>query len=400
MRIPYAHACYGREEVDAVVRVLANPLQIGPGPVVAEFERRVASLLAKDRGLMVNSGSSANLLALSALRLPEGSEVITPALTFATVVAPIMQLGLRPVFVDVEPGSYVVDVDRVAAAITTKTRALMIPLLLGNIPDMAALRDLADAHQLVLIEDSCDTLGGTWGRLRAGHWSHISTTSFYASHVITCAGGGGLVAFNDPELARRARLLASWGRASALDGLTERPAAERYSGQVGGIPYDRRFVFLEAGYNLQPTELQAAFGLEQLKRLPSFIEARRSNAERLACHLRRSRPELMVPPVVHPEADPCWLAFPIRLLGGGSDVAARRRSLAEHLEARGIQTRPIMTGNILRHPGFHHLGSGFYPWADDAMSSGLLVGCHQALEPADIDIIAEALDSWTPECAT
>jgi CDP-6-deoxy-D-xylo-4-hexulose-3-dehydrase len=388
MRIPYASPCYGAEEIKAVVRVLENPRQIGAGPLVAEFEARIAELFAKPHGVMTNSGSSANLLALAALGLPRGSEVITPALTFSTTVAPILQLGLRPVFVDSEPDTYVVDVDAVRRAVTERTRALMIPLLLGNVPDMERLREIADERGLYLIEDSCDTLGARYAGQSTGAFADVSTTSFYATHVITCAGGGGLVAFREQRHAERACVLANWGRASVLDGPAEAPISARYRALIDGRPYDRRFTFLEVGYNLQATELQAAFGLAQLDRLPGFLARRRRNFALLDEHLRDHLSGALGAPHVHPKADPCWLAFPLRV------DPAERQALAAHLESSGIQTRPIMAGNILRQPGFQGAGAGVFPWADDAMRSGLLVGCHQGLADHDITTITGALDEF------
>ena len=192
-RVYYAKAVYGKAEIKAVNKVLENPLKIGPGECVKTFERKIAKLFGKNHGVMVNSGSSANMLAVDVLDLPKGSEVITPVLTFATTVAPLVQKSLVPVFVDIEEGTYVVNLDQVEKAITKKTKALMIPSLIGNVPDLDRLRSLAKKHKLYLIEDSADTLGATFAGRPTGEYTDISTTSFYASHVITAAGGGGIV---------------------------------------------------------------------------------------------------------------------------------------------------------------------------------------------------------------
>lgn len=382
----YAGPKYGREEIDAVVRVLENPGQIGAGPAVAEFERAVAALFAKPHGLMVNSGSSANLLALASLDIPAGSEVITPALTFSTTVAPILQLGLRPVFADSCADTHVVDPEAVEAAVTPRTRAIMIPLLLGNVPDMAALRAVCDRHGLAFVEDSCDTLGARFGGMPTGAFSDVSTTSFYATHIITCAGGGGLVSFRDERHAERARLLTYWGRSSVLfrDGSDD--FERRYQGG-----YDAKFVFAAAGYNLQPLELQAAFGLEQLKKLPSFIATRRARWLELLARVSRHADVISTAKGL-PGADPVWLAFPLRVL---DSAPFTRRDLAAYLEAHDVQTRPIMAGNILRHPGFEGLACPeHFPGADAVMRGGLLIGAHQGMTHYDTRYAGDLVDEF------
>ena len=221
-RVPYAQAVYGTEEVQAVVAVLKNPLKISPGAACAEFEKKVAGIFGQKHGVFVNSGSSANLTALEALNLPKGSEVITPVFTFGTTVAPIVQKGLVPVFVDIEEGTYLANVDQIEAAITPKTKAIMIPSLLGNIPDLARLSKIAKKHKIPLIDDSCDTIGATFDGKPTGEYADISVTSFYASHIITAAATGGMVCMKDDSLARRARIFSAWGRESTLFGSHEK----------------------------------------------------------------------------------------------------------------------------------------------------------------------------------
>jgi len=216
IRVPYALTVYGEKEVKAVNKVLKDPTKIVPGNAVRSFEKKIASLFGKKYGVMVNSGSSANLIAFETLDLPKGSEVITPTLTFATTVAPIVQKGLIPVFVDVEPGTYVVDVSKIEPLITKKTRALMIPSLIGNVPDMALLQKIAKKYKLYFIEDSCDTLGAKFNKKPTGYYSDVTTTSFYASHIVTTAGAGGMICYHDPTLANLALVLSSWGRESTL----------------------------------------------------------------------------------------------------------------------------------------------------------------------------------------
>lgn len=382
MKVLYAAPCYDRREVDAATAVLWDPRRLGANRAVAEFERKIAEYHGKAHSVMVNSGSSANLLALASVRRA-GAEVITPALTFATTVAPIIQLGMRPVFVDVDRDTLQVDVDQVEAAITGKTVALMIPLLLGNVPDMDRLEKLAALRGLTFISDECDTLGGTYNWKPPGHYSHISTTSFFATHVITCAGGGGAVSFRSIESADRARLRTYWGRASTLYGSESEDIAKRLDDRS----YDAKFLFTELGYNLQPLEVQGAFGLEQLKRLPDFIEARKVNWARLRVGLE-DVPGVRTLRQYRAGAEPVWLAFPFFV---AENV---RGPLVRHLEERGVQTRPIMAGNILRQPAFAEAGRGAFPVADEIMKTGVLVGCHPGLTEAQIDFVTETVTEF------
>jgi len=257
-----AEATYGDEEIEAVARVLREqPLQLVDGPKCAAFELRAAAAIGVEHAVLVNSGSSANLLALSALELPRGAEVITPALTFGTTVAPLLQLGLVPVFVDVAPGRLVPDdMQAVEAAIGPNTRALLMADLVGDVPDWAALRELADRYSLVLVEDACDTFAPRWDGGPAARFADVCTTSFYASHMLTTAGIGGLVGTNDEVIATRIRLLRGWGRRSA--GQKEPQEFAQRQSTIAGETYDTKYTFDAAGYNFLPSELGAAFGLD------------------------------------------------------------------------------------------------------------------------------------------
>ena len=240
LRVPYGQTVHGEEEIAAVVEVLRGSTQMGAR--VRAMEERVAALFAKRHGVMVNSGSSANFLAVALLGLPPGSEVVTPALTFATTVAPLVQHGLVPAFVDVEPDTFNVDVGLIEDAIGPRTRALMIPSLVGNLPDWEAIAAIARARGLLVIEDSADTLGATLRGASTGTWSDVSTTSFYGSHVINCGGNGGMLCVNRDDWAEEARLLRSWGRSSSLFVDSER-VEHRFDVELDGIPYEAKFVF-------------------------------------------------------------------------------------------------------------------------------------------------------------
>lgn len=381
VRVPYAYPCYGAEEVQAVVEVLGDPTTITAGRRVKAFEKAVAKRFGKAHGVMVNSGSSANLLAFEVLKLPPGSEVITPALTFSTTLAPILQKGLTPVFVDVDPRTYVVRVEDVRAAITPRTRALIIPLLLGNVPDMRGLSALAKKHKLFFIEDSCDTLGARFAGKPTGAYSHITTTSFYATHVITAAGSGGMVCFKDAALARRALVVSTWGRQSSLFGSHEQSEdlEKRFSGVIGGQPYDAKFIFSEIGYNFQSTDLNAAFGLVQLRNLPRLRRARRRVFAELMRFFARYDTFFELPREL-PTVVTTWMHFPVVLKPRASFT---RLEFARYLEERHVQTRPIFTGTVTRQPAFSHLAKSGrkYPAADYLMKHGILLGCHPGMTP-------------------
>lgn len=376
IRVPYGMTVHGEEEIAAVNHVLRTSTQMGPH--VREFEENVAKLFEKKHGVMVNSGSSALFLAAEILSLPPGSEVITPVLTFATTVSCLLKNGLMPAFVDVKEGTYCIDPDRVEAMITPKTLAMCIPNLIGNVADWDRLATIARKYDLRIIEDSADTLGGTLNGRSSGHYSDISITSFYGSHVINCAGNGGILCVNDDEQARKARLLRSWGRSSSL--FVESEAVEnRFTIQVEGIDYDAKFVFEAVGYNLEPSELGAAFGLVQLKKLKDNIEARIRNFERLVEFFRQYEDWFILPRQT-PGSYTGWLAFPLTLRDG---APFSRKELQIFLEKRNIQTRVIFAGNITRQPGFREVAKRVapegYPEADKVMKGGVLVGCHHGL---------------------
>jgi CDP-6-deoxy-D-xylo-4-hexulose-3-dehydrase len=384
-RVIYAQAMYDEAEIAAVTKVLRDhPEELMNGARVRDFEAAVAGLFGKRHGVMVNSGSSANLLAVTALRLAEGAEVITPALTFSTTISPLLQLGLVPAVVDVEPGTFNIDAEAVAEMVSPATRALLIPNLIGNLPDWQTLRRIADEHGLAVIEDSADTLGAQVAGGPSGRFSHVSTTSFYASHVVTAAGFGGMSCTDDDVIADRMRQLRGWGRRSSLFQESE-AVTDRFGMEVDGIPYDAKFVFDEVGYNLLPSELSAAFGLVQLDRLEAFTARRVHNFGRLRAFfaeydhwftLPRQRAEVATP----------WLAFAMVV---NDDAPFTRRQLQMHFEHAGVQTRPVFTGNVLRQPGFRDAPvrkpPNGLPETDAVMRGGILLGCHQGIDDVQLD---------------
>ncbi|MDZ5696478.1 DegT/DnrJ/EryC1/StrS family aminotransferase [Chelativorans sp. M5D2P16] len=397
MRVNYGQSVHGEDEIAAVVEVMRSSTQMGER--VRRMQERVAALFAKRHGIMVNSGSSANYLAVEILDLPRGSEVVTPALTFATTVAPIVRKGLVPVFVDAKEGTYNIDVEAIERAISPRTRAVMIPSLIGNLPDWDRIRTIAKAHDLIVIEDSADTLGATFDGTSTGSRSDISTTSFYGSHVITAAGNGGMLCVNDDELARRALLLRSWGRTSSL--FVESETIEnRFNVELDGIEYDAKFLFEELGFNIEPSEMGAAFGLVQLDRLEQNIAARERNFAAQYAFFKDYEDWFVLPRQL-PGARTGWLAFPLTIR---REAPFTRREMQIFLEQRDIQTRPVFTGNILRQPAMAGVDcrteAGGYPVADEVMRGGVLLACHHGLTAEQLAYMHETFRDFAKQFST
>lgn len=391
LSIPYGCTVHGEDEIAAVVNVLKTSTQMGKH--VREMEQRIARLFGKSFGIMVNSGSSANYLAIELLSLAPGSEVITPALTFATTVAPLVKNKLIPVFIDVELETYNIDVSAIEAMITPNTKAMMIPNLLGNLPDWQTLSAIAKRHNLVLIEDSADTLGATLSGTSTGAYSDISTTSFYGSHIINCAGNGGMLCVNNQQLSDQAKLLRSWGRSSSL--YTDSEAIEnRFNVSLDGISYDAKFIFEKIGYNLEPSEMGAAFGLVQLDKLSSNISLRQ-HFFRQHCAFFKKYEKWFILPQEFANASTAWLAFPLIVRDGAPFT---RTEMQIYLEKNGIQTRTVFTGNVMRQPAFkniqHVKSRNGYPNSDYIMRGGILLACHHGLTHASLEYIHEIFDNF------
>ena len=387
MKIYYGKAIYDKKEINASLSVLkSKSLTLIDGPLVKELEKKISKLFGKKYGLMVNSGSSANLLALASLNLKKGDEVITPTLTFSTTVAPIYQLGLTPHFIDVESNSFVAKIDQIKNAINKKTKAIMVPNLLGNVPNWKHIFQIAKKKNIKLIEDSADTIGYRVHNKNLGKYSDITTNSMYASHIITGAGFGGMVCFNDKKTYERAKLLRGWGRSSAIFNESE-GIKKRFNIKVDGIPYDGKYIFSDMGYNFLPSEISAAFALEQLKKLPKSIKKRNSNFVNLK-NFFSNFPNYFELPSQQKGLITAWLAYPIIIKNG---VKLNRQKLQIFLEKKGIQTRTIFTGNILRQP---IMKKRLYKKVKNAelnsnniMRNGVLIGCHHGLNNKNLDYI-------------
>ena len=390
LRVPYGMAVHDTEEENAVLEIIKNKKTI-MGDKVKQFEKEVSTLFGKELGIMVNSGSSANLLAFEVLDIPENSEIITPILTFATTLSPIIKKGLTPVFVDVEPETYIVNIDQIEESITSKTKALMIPSLLGNVPDMKRLRKITDDNNLIFIEDSADTLGATFDNVPTGKFSDVSTTSFYGSHIITAAGEGGMICCNDKKMDEKCRILRGWGRSSAIN--ESEKIEDRFSIELDSIPYDSKFIFAEMGYNFLPTEISAAFGLVQLKKLNKFAQIRQKNFEILNSFFMNEK--FFKLPKQLPQVKTSWLAFPLTI---NSDAPFSRIEIVKYLESHGIQTRPVFTGNVLRQPAFKEISyknmGGEFDVANNIMKNSFLIGCNHGLNEKHLEKIKVTFKSF------
>ena len=391
-KISYGKNVYDKREINAVLKTLKNSTQMGKS--VETFESKIAKLFSKKYGLMVNSGSSALILALKVMNFPRGSEIIAPCLNFGTAVSSIMLCNLNPIFVDCEIKTLQIDLSKIEKKISKKTKALLIPNLIGNIPDWKGIRKIASKHKLKIIEDSADTLGATINNRSTGIYSDISITSFYGSHVISCAGNGGILLTNNKNYFSKAKVLRSWGRMSTLIKDSEN-INKRLGIKLRGFNYDRKFVFSEAGYNFEPSEVGASFGIEQLKKFRSFSMLRNRNFK-LHYEFFKKLDKYFTVPKINKNIKTNFLTYPVILK---SNSKFSRKDFQVYLENNNIQTRPIFSGNILRHPAFSSLISNknklnSFKNSDYIMKYGLLIGCHQGLSLKDISNIHSIISNY------
>lgn len=403
-RIGYAGRVYDSEELYNLVDSSLD-FWLTAGRYTEEFEENFAKYLGVPHVSIVNSGSSANLLAFMALTAPElgerairrGDEVITVAAGFPTTVSPILQFGAVPVFVDVTIPQYNVDVTKLEAALSEKTKAVMLAHTLGNPFDIAAVKAFCDAHGLWLIEDNCDALGATYeidGKvMKTGTIGDIGTSSFYPAHQMTMGEGGAVYTKND-MLHRLIRSFRDWGRDCICKGAEDNHCGKRFTGQFGQLPYgyDHKYVYSHFGYNLKVTDMQAAIGCAQLEKLPSFVEARRRNWDTLKAGLAGVSDKLILPEKC-PNSDPCWFGFAMTCQEGvdAADVVAK-------VEGAGIQTRRLFSGNMVAHPCFDSLrGTDAYRVpgnldnTDRIMHDTFWVGVYPGLSDMDIERMINAI---------
>jgi len=377
MRVFYAEANYGDDEIEAVLKVLQEDrLAIMDGKQVHELEAKVAGLFRKKYGLMTNSGSSANLLGIKGLRLPKDSKVITPALTFSTTVAPLVQSDLVPLFIDVEIDTLQINTSILENIPLENVSAICVPNLIGNVANWEEIHGFARANNLKIIEDSADTIGYRY-ETDLNDWSDVSTTSFYASHVVTGSGFGGMTAFKDEEDYIYAKSLRGWGRRSSQYGETE-DYNRRFECKISGYDYDDKYVFDDLGYNFMPSEISAAFALVQLRNLENNLQGRADNFKTLSDSFSKSKNFSMFH--TYENVFTGWLAFPMLLT---NKLKGKRKEFQIYLEKAGIQTRTIFTGNILKQPvaeKFIWDSHGSFEISDEIMQNGIMLGCHNQMD--------------------
>lgn len=404
-RVNYSGRVYDHEEMTNLADA-ALDFWLTLGPYGERLEAGMQAFFGSRDFVFVNSGSSANLLMVSAICSPEldqlleatgkarlrpGDEIITPAVTFPTTLTPIVQNRMVPVFVDCEIGTYNIDPRLVEGAIGPRTRAIVLPHTLGIPAAMDSVVDIAERHGLWLLEDSCDALGATFDGKLVGTFGDLASLSFYPAHQMTTGEGGGIV-INHPRLKKTVRSLRDWGRDCWCDPGKSDTCGKRFCWELGELPagYDHKYIYSNLGYNLKPTDLQAAIGLAQIGKIPRFVEARRRNFRALYEGLRPLEDYLILPSI-DPRANPSPFGFPITVRQG-----IDRRAVVQQLEAANIETRLVFGGNILRQPGFtsiEHRVHGKLERSDTIMRSTFFVGVYPGLTAEMIAYVIEVMTS-------
>ncbi|MFO0798756.1 MAG: lipopolysaccharide biosynthesis protein RfbH [Gemmataceae bacterium] len=399
-RVPYAGRVFDENEVVAAVSSVLD-FWLTLGLQGDAFERELAKYVGVRNALLVNSGSSANLVAFATLTsnqldrpLKPGDEVITVAAGFPTTVAPIVQHGCVPVFVDVRLDTANAIVDHLAAAVGPKTRAIMMAHTLGNPFELDAVMDVVKRYDLYLVEDNCDALGSTYGGVRTGTFGHLATQSFYPPHHLTM-GEGGAVLTSDGRLKRIAESFRDWGRDCWCPSGKDNTCNKRFGWKLGTLPegYDHKYVYSHLGYNLKPLDVQAAIGREQLKKVDDFTAARKANHARVRATLKPYE-EFLALPEATPGSDPSWFGFLATVRDG---APFSRREIVKYLEDRQIQTRQLFAGNLLRQPAFEgvqHRVVGDLTNTDKLMADAFFLGVYPGLTGPMFDYLGTVLDDF------
>jgi CDP-6-deoxy-D-xylo-4-hexulose-3-dehydrase len=358
-QINYAGRIYDEKELISLVDASLD-FWLTTGRYAEQFEKDLADFLGVKYCLLTNSGSSANLLAVSALtspklgekRLKAGDEVITTACGFPSTLNPIIQNNLVPVFIDVNLGTYNIQAEQIESAISEKTKAVVIPHTLGNPADLDTIMKIVKKYDLWFIEDNCDALGSRYNGKYTGTFGHISTCSFYPAHHITM-GEGGVVLTSDPLLKKIIMSFRDWGRDCWCEPGCDNTCKKRFDWQLGDLPrgYDHKYIYSHIGYNLKATDMQAAIGVEQLKKLPGFIDKRKDNFNRLYQGLKKYESYFILPRPT-PHSDPSWFGFPILVR---RDAPFSRENIVKYLEERKIATRMLFGGNLLKQPAYKEI---------------------------------------------
>lgn len=403
--IRYAGSVYDEKEIIAMVNSLLSGW-LGLGEQGELFDKEFARYVGTKYSLLTNSGSSANLLAITALtswrfpnRLQEGDEVIVAACGFPSTINPIIQNRLTPVFVDVDSQTYNLEAEDLEKALSKKTRLIVICHNLGNPNEMDKIMKFADQHNLFVFEDNCDALGSTYDSQKTGSFGILASESFYPAHHMTTGGEGGSVLIKDDfRLFRIVQSLRDWGRAcwcGASGGPQNGVCGFRFRFKIDGLPYDHKYIFDHIGYNLKPTEAQAAMGIEQLKKVPKFIVARKQNFKVYNNFFKKYEKFFILPKAL-PKADPSWFAF---LLTIKDDAPFDRFTLAGFLEDNKIQTRPSFSGNILRQPAyrkfqFPHRVVGTLINSDRIFERTFFIGIYPGLTDKHLDYVMSIFDKF------
>lgn len=401
MKIPFAGRVFDEEEL---VNLVDSSLDfwLTAGKYANDFEQDFADFMGVDYALLVNSGSSANLVAFSTLtspklgekRLKKGDEVITVAAGFPTTVNPIIQNGLIPVFVDIDLSNYNILVEDIEKAISSKTKAIMIAHTLGNPFDLKSVMEICEKHDFWLIEDNCDAVGSTYNGKKTGSFGHLSTVSFYPAHHMTM-GEGGAVLTNDEDLYKIATSFRDWGRDCYCAPGADNTCGRRFSMQFGDMPhgYDHKYIYTHIGYNLKVTDMQAAVGMAQLKKLPHFIKRRKENFHLLKQGLTKHS-DVLVLPVATPNSDPSWFGFPITV---SQDAKFTRNELTQFLEKHNILTRLVFAGNITKQPAYLDIEMrivGDLKNTDIIMNNTFFIGVYPDIDKPRLDFMLEIFDRF------
>lgn len=399
--IPYAGRVYNEEELIYLVDS-ALDFWLTAGRFAKKFEEEFARFLGVKHCILTNSGSSANLLAISALtspnlnkrRLEPGDEVITTACAFPTTINPIIQNNLIPVFLDVDLGSYNIQVDKIEQALSEKTKAIFVAHTLGNPYDLDKIMEIAQKYNLWVIEDNCDALGSKYNNKYTGTFGHIATFSFYPGHHITMGEGGALVT-NDTQLKKLIESFRDWGRDCWCEPGKDNTCGKRFSQQLGKLPfgYDHKYIYSHIGYNLKVTDMQAAVGVAQLKKLPYFIEVRKRNFNLLYNGLKKYE-EFFILPQATPNSEPSWFGFPLTVR---KNAGFSRAEIIHHLEKNNIATRMLFGGNLLKQPAYQNIQYrivGSLENTDVVMNNTFWFGVYPGLTVEMVEFILETITSW------
>ncbi|OWK46312.1 lipopolysaccharide biosynthesis protein RfbH [Fimbriiglobus ruber] len=399
-KVPYAGRVFDADEVVAGVDAILD-FWLTLGPQGDAFEKELATYVGTSHALAVNSGSSANLVAFATLTseaidrpLRPGDEVLTVAAGFPTTVAPMVQYGCIPVFVDVDPFTGNALVDRLADAVGPKTRAIMMAHTLGNPFDLGAVMDLVKRHNLYFVEDNCDALGSFYNGKKTGTFGHLATQSFYPPHHLTM-GEGGAVLTSSGRLKRVAESFRDWGRDCWCPSGKDNTCGKRFNWQLGDLPhgYDHKYIYSHLGYNLKPLDVQAAIGRQQLKKVDGFGAARRANHARLVKALKRFEEYLLLPQPT-PNSDPSWFGLLLTVRDG---APFGRREIVDYLEQHKIQTRQLFAGNLLRQPAFknvEHRVVGDLKNTDKIMNDAFFIGVYPGLSADMLDYVEGVFDKF------